>query len=266
MAKTIHKKSLGQNFLHDESVIDAIVDVAQITPGESIIEVGPGEGVLTEKLLSAAARVFAVEIDRALIPALEKRFGNHVQCTILNEDIRRFHIPAFLAQQNITTYKVVANLPYYITSSIIRIFLESVTQPKEMVIMVQKEVAERICASPGAMSILAVSVQYYGVPEILFDVPAEAFDPVPQVDSAVIRITDIKKPLLPQEEKQFFRTIKAGFSARRKTLANNIANSFGREKKDIEALLHKQGHKPTVRAQELSVAQWESFASVLVDK
>lgn len=261
--KTIHKKSLGQNFLHDQSVITHIIDISDIHKGDCIIEVGPGDGALTQKLLDSGAEVIALEIDQDLIGALERAFSHYKNFTLLHEDIRRFNLPQYLRDRDIQTYKVVANLPYYITSSIIRFFLESEMQPTQMTLMVQKEVGERICAAPGEMSILSVSVQYFGCPEYMFSVPATSFDPVPKVESCVIRIREISRSQSDAQEKDFFRTVRGGYSARRKMLTNNIANSLHIEKQCAEDLLVGIGIPVKARAQELTITQWKQLAHKL---
>jgi len=275
---------LGQNFLHDEKIIKKIIQAANLQPEDFVIEIGPGEGILTEKLAEKVKRVLAIEIDATLSKFLEKRFRQQKNITIINADILKTNFVDLISNfqfpisnkipnsndqnpksnQNIK-YKVVANIPYYITSPIIRLFLESETPPQEMILMVQKEVAERIVEKPGKMSILALSVQYYATAQILFSVPAKAFSPVPKVDSAVIKIIPIKKlPVRSQREaEKFFRIIRAGFSAKRKTLANNLANGFHLDKKEIEIKLNSIGLTPLTRAQELSLEDWKKLAKII---
>jgi 16S rRNA (adenine1518-N6/adenine1519-N6)-dimethyltransferase len=160
------------------------------------------------------------------------------------------------------SYKLIANIPYYITSPIIQLFLETKYPPKEMILMVQKEVAERICAKPGEMSILAVSVQYYAKAELLFYVDKKAFYPVPEVDSAIIRVTHNSERVSPEERKKLFRVVKAGFSSRRKTLLNNLANSFHLPKNIAEEKIKKAGINPTSRAQDLNVDDWKKLSEL----
>ncbi len=263
MKKVKHKKSLGQNFLHDKKVIEDIVRLSEIKKDDTVVEIGPGEGVLTEELIKTGAEVFAIEIDKDLIENLEERFRYNDNCTIINDDVRSFNLPIFLQEQNVDKYKVVANLPYYITSLIIRLFLESVTQPSEMIIMVQKEVAERICAKPGSMSVLAVSVQFYGVPEYLFTVNASSFEPMPKVDSAVIKIKNINRTFEEIQEKKFFRIVRVGFSSKRKKLINNLSGGLHIDKQILEETIKSLNFDKNIRAQELSINNWKELYFIL---
>jgi len=282
---------LGQNFLKDKSIIKKIIQSADLQPDDFVIEVGPGEGVLTEELAKYVKKVIAIEIDGNLVQKLQKRFKNRENIEIIHEDILKINLKDLVIshQSSVNKYKVIANLPYYITSPIIRLFLEAEIKPKEMILMIQKEVAERIVAKPseipaesrdakrisrgkpGKMSILAVSVQYYAKPELLFKVPKEAFSPIPKVDSAVIKITP-NPTILPLErgeikggveEKQFFRLVRAGFCAKRKTLANNLSASLHLDKKMIEEKLRKLNLNSNVRAQELSLEKWKELLKIL---
>ena len=279
------KKSLGQNFLRDELVVEGILSAVSPCSGEILVEVGPGEGVLTKKLADSGACVVAIELDDRLIPFLEKKFASYENVHIVHGDVLKVNIPGLLfgektlfskegapcyleegGEEAKERYRVVGNLPYYITSKIIRMFLELEHSPQEMFFMVQKEVAERICAQKGEMSILSVAVQYYADPEILLDVPARAFDPVPKVDSAFIRIVskskDEKQVVHKEGITNFFRVVKIGFSARRKTLVNNLANGLHRERGEVEGLVESIGLKKTVRAQELEIEDWKKLASL----
>lgn len=261
----MHTK-LGQNFLKNENVVKKIVEAANLTAHDLVLEIGPGKGVLTEKLARKARKVLAVEIDRNLVEILKNKFENFEKAEIINEDILKVNLIDIInsnnPKQQSTGYKVVANLPYYITSPIIRFFLEAEIKPSEMILMVQKEVAERIVAKPGEMSILAVSVQYYAKPELLFTVPKEDFDPIPEVDSAVLKISNIENQKSKIEVNKFFRVVRAGFCARRKTLANNISNSFHLDKNEVEEKIKTAGLTPTVRAQELSIENWKKLAEI----
>ncbi len=256
---------LGQNFLRDNKIIGKIIQAANLQPDDFVIEIGPGEGVLTEALSKKAGRILAIEIDKNLIPVLRKKFAFNKKVQVIHDDILKINLIKFAKSYNLKTrsYKIVANIPYYITSPIIRMFLEFAIPPQEMILMVQKEVAERIVEKPGKMSLLALSVQYYAQPEILFSVPAAAFFPVPKVDSAVIKITPGLNRNDPWETKKFFRLVRAGFAAKRKTLANNLANSFHLDKKRIENKLSSIGLTPLTRAQELSVEDWKKLAKSL---
>lgn len=252
------KKSLGQNFLRDKQILSRIIEVADLKADDFVFEIGPGEGILTEKLLETARKVIAIEIDQSLSKKLKKRFANKENLELISGDILKINLPRLIEEQKLETdgYKVVANIPYYITSPIIRIFLETKYPPKVMLLMVQKEVAERICAAPGQMSLLSVSVQYYAKPELLFYVDKKSFYPVPEVDSAVIKITHYLRPVTREESKKFFRILRAGFSAKRKTLSNNLSASLKIDKKVTEGILKEAGIAPNARAQELSVEDW----------
>jgi len=255
------KKSLGQNFLHDEKVLEKIISSANLKAEDFVMEVGPGKGALTEKLVSEVSRVVAIEIDQNLITALRKKFIKNKKVEIINEDILKINLSDLFSRYKIqdTRYKIVANIPYYITSKIIRLFLETKNPPDEMILMVQKEVAERITSRPGKMSLLSVSVQYYSNPELLFTVSKNSFYPAPQVDSAVIKIKDIH---LEKNSKHFFQIAKAGFSAKRKTLVNNLSNALHLEKGVVEEKIKTADLKSTVRAQELSIVDWKKLVKL----
>lgn len=261
------KKSLGQNFLRDGKAIEKIIESANLGADDIVIEVGPGEGVLTEKLANVCKKVLAVELDDRLIGFLKKNFLKNENVEIVHGDILKLNLKELAEKNNFSTreYKVIANLPYYITSPILRYFLENEVAPKEMIVMVQKEVAERIVAKPGQMSILAVSVQYYAEAEYLFTVKRDSFEPAPKVDSAVIKIAVSRKASVinKEETKKFFQIVKAGFSAKRKTLANNLANSLHKDKREVEGMLLQMGFLSTVRAQELSVEDWKKLVEIL---
>lgn len=276
------KKSLGQNFLKDESILNRIVDGANLTDEDTVIEIGPGMGVLTEKLAKVYKKVIAIELDDRLIDLLRNKLRNFENVEVIHDDILKINLPKLLTTNNLqqTTYKVVANIPYYITAPIIKLFLETKYPPSEMILMVQKEVAERIVAKPGNMSILAVAVQYYAKPEYLFTVPREAFDPVPKVESAVIKITNNLPASTRKDDclstrggqlttynkenaKHFFRVVRAGFSAKRKTLANNLSSSLQLDKKTVEEKLESFGFSKNTRAQELGVEDWEKMVAIL---
>ncbi|EKE16022.1 MAG: hypothetical protein ACD_11C00054G0012 [uncultured bacterium] len=255
-------EKLGQNFLKDESVVQRIIEESDLKKDDVVLEVGPGKGILTEELAKRSGKVLAIEIDNSLLERLRNQLRTYKNVEIINEDILKINFQELITRYGllITDYKVIANIPYYITSKIIRLFLENEFAPKEMILMVQKEVAERIVAEPGKMSILAVSVQYYASAKILFEVSKEAFDPTPEVDSAVIKVESRKKKVESKKDaEKFFRIVKAGFCARRKTLSNNLSNSLHISKKEAEEKLSKLGFLPTVRAQELSVDDWKKL-------
>jgi 16S rRNA (adenine1518-N6/adenine1519-N6)-dimethyltransferase len=256
---------LGQNFLKNDKIVKKIVAAADLKADDFVLEIGPGRGILTEELAKYAGKVLAIEIDELLIEPLTKKFNSKKNVEIIHENILNINLAELIKQKfQDKNYKVIANIPYYITSPIIRLFLENENPPSEMILMVQKEVAERIVAKPGQMSILAISVQYYADAEILFEVGKENFEPAPEVDSAVIRmsrITKIKEERIKTND--FFRIVKAGFSAKRKTLINNLSNSLHLDKTIIEEKIKTVGLKPTVRAQELSVEDWKKLTALI---
>jgi 16S rRNA (adenine1518-N6/adenine1519-N6)-dimethyltransferase len=254
------KKSLGQNFLKDDAVLHRIVENANLSVDDVVIEIGPGHGVLTELLAQKCKKVIAIELDNRLIETLQNKFRSTNNVEIIHGDILKINLPNL-----VKNYKVVANLPYYITSPVIRLFLETQYPPQEMILMVQKEVAERICAQAGKMSILAISVQYYAKPEYLFTVPKESFEPMPKVESAVIRIMNHESRIMnnKEETKKIFRIVRAGFSAKRKTLVNNLSNGLSIDKKEIEEKLIVLGFSKNTRAQELGVENWNKLVKML---
>ena len=265
MTQFAHKKSLGQNFLKNDAVIAQIVDFSAITKDDVVIEIGPGQGVLTEALAQRAKKVIAIELDDRLISTLDKRFEECNNVTIVHGDVLHMNINELIAQYDV--YKVVANIPYYITAPIIRLFLEQEHSPKSLTFMVQKEMAERLSAEPGQMSIIAVAAQYYAHVTYGFTVPRQDFEPVPAVDSAVIQLTMKNERMdASVDTKDFFRIVKMGFSARRKTLSNNLANGLHVSKDDIGAILTAIAIKENVRAQELSIAQWIALTQEILQK
>jgi len=262
--KIIPKKSLGQNFLRDADIVQKIIKSADLKTDETVVEIGSGEGALTEELGHVCRQVIAVEIDKRLVEKLRKKFQKKNNIEIIEGDVmeKKFFRLITKSKFNFRSYRVIANIPYYITSPIIRLFLEAEFPPEEMILMVQKEVAERIVAQPGQMSILAVSVQYYAKPEILFTVPREAFYPMPEVDSAVLKISNFKFRIPDFQRKNFFRIVRVGFCAKRKTLANNLSNSLHLDKKNTEEKLSSLNFLPTVRAQELNADDWQKIAGI----
>lgn len=252
---------LGQHFLNNPAIIKKIISHSAIKKDDTVLEIGPGEGVLTEKLCSEADRVLAIELDSKLEIVLREKLKDRKNLEIIFDDILKVNLPKILTERKFKHYKLIANIPYYITSKIIRLFLETELQPQEMILMIQKEVAQRIAAKPGEMSVLAVSVQYYSEAEILFDVPRENFNPPPEVDSSVIKIFNLKKSN-PQKDKKFFQIVKAGFCARRKTLINNLSNSLHLDKKEVEQKLTSCQLSPQIRAQELSLEDWKKLVQL----
>jgi 16S rRNA (adenine1518-N6/adenine1519-N6)-dimethyltransferase len=261
-------KRLGQSFLIDKKVLKKIVEVADLSKNDSVLEVGPGIGNLTIELAKKVKKVIAVEKDEKMVEILkerlkEKRIKN---VEIVNEDILKF-LPSFKLRRS---YKVVANIPYYLTSRLIRNLLEAKRRPKLIVLMIQKEVAQRICAKPPKMNLLAVSVQFYAKPEIVSFVSRNCFWPRPKVDSAIIKISNIKKQKPTKEEKLFFKIVRAGFSHPRKQLINNLSKGLKKNKKIVKEWLLNCGISPDKRAENLSIEEWKrltiSFSLNPLDK
>lgn len=254
-------RRLGQNFLVDDHALRKVVAAAEIGPEMRILEVGAGLGSLTRYLAIQSSAVTAVELDERLLPILEQVLEPYSNVHIISGDILRLDPAALMGA---ASYRVVANIPYYITSAVIRHLLEARQRPEGLVLTVQKEVAERICAGPGDMSLLALSVQVYGQPEIAARLPAGAFYPVPKVDSAVVRVDLSAEPRVPLEILDlFFQLAKAGFSQKRKTLRNALAGGMHWDRMQAEALLEKAGINPMRRAETLLVGEWERLAQRL---
>ncbi len=253
-------KKLGQNFLIDEHVVKSIVDAAGIKPGDAVLEVGPGIGTLTQGLAEAGANVTAVEIDRRLLEVLSKTLEGYENVRIVHGDILRINIPETVGAPN---YKVVANLPYYITTPIIMGLLEARLPIEVLVTMVQKEVAQRMVASPGTKDYgaLSVAVQYYTKAEIMFIVKPDSFIPAPSVDSAVIRCTVRDTPPVQVDEKTFFKVVKAAFAQRRKTLLNTLKIT-GVPVETLKIILEKAGIDGTRRGETLSLDEFAALSNV----
>lgn len=253
-------KSRGQNFLIDKNVLSKIVAAAELKPSDTVVEIGAGTGILTAELAKRAGQVAAFEVDKKLIPVLQKNLKDFYNIEIINNDILK-------SLKSLKDYKIVANIPYNITSAVLEKFLSAQNKPTLMVLLVQREVAERVCAKPGEMSILSVTVQYYGEPEIVAVVPPVAFWPRPKVESAILKINVGANGRSPVSinEKFFFQAIKAGFSRRRKMLKNALKSlnslSIKLSEKEIVEILAKTGLSPSVRAQELSIREWVKLAS-----
>ena len=258
------KKGLGQNFLADVSILGQIVAAADLAPGDTVLEIGPGLGSLTRLLAERAGRVVAVEIDQRLAAILGERLADLRHVEIIRGDILKLSDFASLLGP---AYKVVANLPYGITSAVLRRLLESDQRPCLMVVTVQREVAERIVAGPGDMSLLAVSVQFYGRPQIVARIPAGAFYPPPQVDSAVLRIDVNPEPVVALGDgvstADFFRVVRAGFSQKRKMLRNALSAGLVLAPARVEEVLLQAGIDPRRRAETLSLPEWASLAGPL---
>ncbi len=252
----IPKKSLGQHWLYDAATLEHIVDCADVKAGDYVLEVGPGLGTLTERLLHRGAKLTAVEFDHDLAEKLRAHnFGSlpaEASLTVIESDILQFDL-----RQLPAGYKVVANIPYYLTSNLIRVLSESSVPFSTAAILIQKEVAERVCAAPGRMSLLAVSAQYYCEVSLGDVVPARLFTPPPKVDSQVLVLTYRAKPLFDDvDTKLFFRLVRAGFSQKRKTLVNSLSGGLAISKDEARELLVGTEVDPATRAQNLALAQW----------
>jgi 16S rRNA (adenine1518-N6/adenine1519-N6)-dimethyltransferase len=260
-------KGLGQNFLQDSQALEQIVSAAAVEPADTVLEIGPGLGSLTRYLAVSAREVIAVELDENLIAPLKAVLAPYQNIRFIHGDILKLSPKDLIAEDN---YLVVANIPYYITSAVIRHLLaespkgENESKPRRIVLTIQKEVAQRICALPGDLSLLALSVQVYGKPRIAAHIPAEAFFPAPNVDSAVLAIDIYPSPQIKEETLEpFFRLIKAGFRQKRKTLRNSLSSGLHISTTDSAALLTRVQIDPQRRAETLSIAEWERLAEDL---
>jgi 16S rRNA (adenine1518-N6/adenine1519-N6)-dimethyltransferase len=252
-------KALGQNFLQDPSALEKITTAAEIRPTDTVLEVGPGLGALTRHLAVAAKHVVAVELDARLLPALQETISGYANVEIVHGDMLKLS-PAKIIP--VPDYLVVANIPYYITSALLRHLLETTPRPRRVVLTVQKEVAERICAAPGDMSLLALSVQVYGQPRVVGVIPADAFHPAPKVDSAVVRIDLSPAPFIPYTLLDtFFALAKAGFSQKRKQLRNSLSAGMKKSPAEIEETLRAAGIDPQRRAETLSLEEWRELTA-----
>ncbi len=257
------RKGLGQHFLIDGEVLETIISAAELSPDDIIVEVGPGLGILTRELAAKAGGVIAIELDDKLAALLKKTLASFNNVTIVNDNVLNIEPKELIKGRD---YKVVANLPYYITSPVLRHFLEAKAKPQTMVVMVQKEVAEAIAAKPGDMSLLSVSVQFYGEPKIISSVPAESCNPAPEVSSAILRIDVYPKPNVEVDEKGFFGIVRAGFAAPRKQIANSLAKGLDREKSEVLPFLDRADIAPQRRAETLTIEEWANLWRVFGGK
>jgi 16S rRNA (adenine1518-N6/adenine1519-N6)-dimethyltransferase len=250
----IPKKSLGQHWLNDASVLEAIAEAAGIKSSDSVLEVGPGLGSLTHHLVRQARHVIAVELDQSLVTSLPIRVPAK-NLKVIQADILQFDLTELPAG-----YKVVANIPYYLTSNLLRVLAESPNPPSQMVLLVQKEVAQRVCAKPGQMSLLSVSVQLYYDAQLGLTVPAKLFTPPPKVDSQLVILRHHAKPLFKELDSQkFFQVVKAGFSGRRKKLRSSLAAGLRIPKEQADELLAEAKIDGNLRAQNLSLQDWHKL-------
>jgi 16S rRNA (adenine1518-N6/adenine1519-N6)-dimethyltransferase len=253
-----NNKSLGQHWLRDRDVLAHIADCADLSPNDTVLEIGPGLGTLTSELLRQAGKVVAVEFDAELARKLPGQFpGKRLE--VINTDILKFNLSILP-----TGYKVVANVPYYITSKIVQMLMTAENKPSIAVLLVQKEVAERLAAKPGDMSILAISAQVFADVTLGDKVPAEFFTPPPKVDSQVVILETRQIPFFTDvNEADFFRTVKAGFSAKRKKLRSSLSGGLKLSKPQVEELLKKANINPDDRAETLSLDDWVRLTKVL---
>lgn len=255
------KKGLGQNFLMDPAALSRIAAAAEITPDADVLEIGPGLGSLTRYLAQQARRVVAVELDSRFLPVLADVLAPWDNVSIIQGDILEQQPDVLMPESG---YLVVANIPYYITSAVIRHLLEARHKPRRLVLTIQEEVARRICAGPGHLSLLALSVQVYGQPKLAVRIPAGAFYPVPNVDSAALRIDLYPQPLIPAPLLDtFFMLAKAGFSQKRKTLRNSLSGGLGWPPARAGELLTQAGIDPQRRAQTLTLEEWGKLCEML---
>ena len=253
-------KRLGQNFLIDPSALKKVVEAAELEPGETVLEIGSGLGSLTRLLALEAARVITVELDSRLIAPLKDVLSSFSNVEIIQGDILSFRPEQLVKTESDdaqTYYSVVANIPYQITSALIRHLLEAAFPPRKLVLTIQKEVAERICVKTGKMNLLALSVQVYGEPKLVVKIPAGAFYPTPKVDSAVVRVDLHAQPFLPSNiSKIFFQLARAGFSQKRKTLRNALSAGMHWKKNQTKSILNSAGIDSQRRAETLTIEEW----------
>lgn len=253
------KKKLGQNFLVDEEALEKIIQAAELEKSDNVVEVGPGTGFLTERLIQSVQKVVAVEYDPDMVTVLEGKFARVDNLEIIRSDILKFNPPRRIKFD----YKVVANIPYYITSPLLKHFLQSDHRPSLMVILVQKEVAEKIVGLTGK-SMVTMQTQVFGKPEIIAFVPANSFYPAPKVDSAILKINVYDQPLVPEDQlKDFFRLVGFGFSQKRKKLANTLSAGLRLDVGKVRDILKKAGIDPNLRAENLEVEDWKKLLTFI---
>jgi len=262
------KKGLGQNFLIDDTYLQRIVETANVTASDEVLEIGAGIGSLTRHLAGAAGQITAVEIDNQLFPILKKVLKSFDNVRLIEGDIMEIESRELTSQ---AVFKVVANIPYYLTSNLIRHLLEAPFKPAVIALTIQKEVAERVCAEPGKMSLLSLGVQIYGKPRIAFLIPAKAFYPIPKVDSALLLVDLYDQPVISVESlDSFFKLAKAAFMQKRKKLHNALAGAPGLGNQKAVELLYRSGIDPDRRAQTLALQEWylltEEYCKLVAEK
>ena len=250
-------KSLGQNFLISQKALNDFINACDLKKNDIVLEIGPGLGTITQAIAPKVEKVIAVEKDLKMCEITREILQGFKNIEIVNEDILKYRVVIK------NPYKVVGNLPFYITAPVIRIFLESEKPPQEMIFMIQKEVGQRICAEPPNMNLLAVSVQFYSKPKIISYLPKNSFWPQPKVDSAIVKLSNVKYPVLNVNKDLFFKVVKAGFSSPRKQLRNNLSKKLGINKEKTERWLLKNNIQPSQRAETLSVLDWINLVKTL---
>lgn len=258
MSQHIPNKQLGQHWLHDNATLSHICDLAELKMTDTVLEVGPGLGTLTRKLVKRAEHVVAVELDKSLADSLSTRVE------ALNLNVEHKSVLEYDLNNLPTDYKVVANIPYYLTAKLLRMLLESDNPPILTVLLIQKEVAQRVAAAPGQMSILAVSAQYYAEVELGREVPAKLFTPPPKVDSQVVKLSRRQEPLFSDiKTEDYFKVVKAGFSEKRKKLRSSLSGGLNLPKDQIDQLLKSAEISADARAQELTLDNWAKLVRLL---
>lgn len=261
MIQPLPKKSLGQHWLHDSTSLQAMVDAGQTDAHDVVVEIGPGLGTLTERLAQTAQQVIALEFDQTLAEQLPDRLHSD-KVTVYHADCLTFNYSTLPRD-----YKVIANIPYYLTSNLLRVLAESPNPPQTIALLVQKEVAERVAAQPGAMSMLSVSVQFYYHASLKQVVPAALFTPPPKVDSQIIQLIRRSRPLFADvDTKQFFQVVKAGFSQRRKKLRSSLSAGLRITKAEASDVLQAAKVSPDARPQEMSLQQWHALYQVVKNR
>lgn len=251
------KKSLGQNFLNNTGTLTKILEAGELNPEDDVVEIGPGHGILTQALSEKVKKITTIELDDRLIPELKQKFSAQKKVAIIHGDALQFNPPE-------TPYKLIANIPYYITSPLLNHFLREQPQakrPNHIVLLVQYEVAQKICAKPGDLSVLALQVQIFGKPSLIAKIPASHFTPPPQVDSAILKIEMFKNPLVSDEDLiAFFKFIHMGFLHKRKKLGKNLKALPGITTENLRNIFEKIGLNENSRSQELSIPEWKALA------